>query len=56
MAREGMRENVAGLQQRDHSFQDRVGVFSVGAAARQAPELAEMNIDRQRTLAPDLGR
>ena len=47
MARERMRQHVALAQQRDHALQNRIDVLAVGAAFRQAPELAEMHIDRQ---------
>ena len=56
MARERMRENVARPQFRDHALQDGVGILAVGAALRQAPELAEMDVERQVGLASDLGR
>ena len=56
MARERMRQHVALSQQRDHALQDRIDVFAVGAAFRQAPELTEVHIDRQVCAASDLGR
>ncbi len=55
MAGEGMRQDIARLQQRDHARQDGVGVLAIGAALGQAPQLAEMHIDRKLGLAPDLG-
>ena len=56
VARERMSENVAGLQQRDHPLDDRVGVLAIGARLRQAPELAEMHVDGQLGLLADLRR
>ena len=56
MARERMRQNIAGPQLRDHAFQDRVGIFAVGTALGQAPQRAEMDVKRQVGAAADLGR
>ena len=53
MAGERVGENVARPQQRDDAGNDGVGVLAIGAALRQPPELAEMNIDRQPGPAPD---
>ena len=51
-----MGQNIAGTKQRDHPRQDRVDVFTVGAALGQAPQLSEMHIDRKLRATPDLGR
>src|ERR1700742_2909220 len=56
VARERMGKDIAVAQQRDHALQDGVDVLTVGAAFRQAPELAEMHIDRQIGTTADLGR
>ena len=39
-----------------HPLQNRIDIFAVGAALRQAPQLPEMHIDRQVGVAADLGR
>ena len=56
VARERMREDVARPEFRDHALEDRVCVLAIRAAPRQAPELAEVDIDRQVGLAADLRR
>ena len=47
MSRERVGQHIAGAKQRDHSRQDRVDVFTIGAALRQAPKLSEVHIDRK---------
>src|ERR1700722_4189403 len=56
MAREGMREDVAGAQQRDDALQNRIDILALRARFGQVPKLAEMNVDRQIRRAPDLRR
>src|SRR5205814_1498250 len=51
---EGMRQNVARLEQVEDVRQDAVGIDPRLAALRQGPELAEMDVERQLRLARDL--
>ncbi len=54
VSREGMSQNIARLQFRDHPIENGVGVFTVGPALGESPELAEMDVDRKLGLAADL--
>ena len=47
MARERVRDDVAGFQQRHHLLEDGVGIHAVRARLRQRPELAEVDVERQ---------
>jgi hypothetical protein len=51
MARERMRQDIARPQLGDDALQNRIGVFAVRSALGQAPELAEVDIERQVGLA-----
>src|SRR4051794_23930837 len=56
MARERMRQYVTFPQQRDDPRQDSIYILPIGAAFGQAPELTEMEVDRQIGAASDFGR